>query len=330
MNNRQRFKNLMSFEKVDRLPIVEWAPYWDKTVDRWHNEGLPKDLTEPTDIREYFGLDRYLQLYVFPRSAECPWPVTHGGKIISDEKDYEDIKKHLYPEVAFDKDLLKNWAKEQVQGDAVIWFTLEGFFWYPRVLFGIEEHMYSFFDKPNLVKKMNADLVEFHLRVYDEICQICIPDFMSFAEDMSYNHGPMLSKENFDEFLLPYYERIVPKLKENETIPFVDSDGDVTDLIPWLKQAGIEGIFPLERMAGVDVEKIRADHPNFKMFGGFDKTVMHLGEQAVRKEFERLLPTMKTGGFMISVDHQTPPQVSIEDYRLFIKLLNEYCNIAAQ
>jgi len=52
--------------------------------------------------------------------------------------------------------------------------------------------------------------------------------------------------------------------------------------------------------------------------------VMHLGEAAMRAEFERLLPLMRTGGFLPSVDHQTPPAVSISDYRLYLRLLNEY------
>jgi len=329
MKTNERFKKLMSFEAVDRQPVVEWAPYWDKTVERWHGEGLPAELTDPADIRDYFGLDRYLQLYVFPRGPECPSPSGHGAAIIKDESDYEQIRPHLYPEAAFEKDLLKRWANEQASGDAVIWFTLEGFFWFPRILFGIEGHMYAFFDKPDLMKRMNEDLLKFHLRVIDEICDVCVPDFMSFAEDMSYNKGPMLSKSSFDEFLLPYYKQIIPELKKRKVIPLVDSDGDVTDLIPWLIETGVEGIFPLERMAGVDVEKIRNDHPTFKLMGAFDKIVMHLGEEAMRKEFQRLLPVMKQGGFLVSVDHQTPPDVSLSQYRLFIGLLREYCEKAA-
>ncbi|MFQ7725915.1 MAG: hypothetical protein ACLRI7_05780 [Ruthenibacterium lactatiformans] len=35
----------------------------------------------------------------------------------------------------------------------------------------------------------------------DEMAQYVKPDFMTIAEDMSYNHGPMLSKALFDEFL---------------------------------------------------------------------------------------------------------------------------------
>jgi hypothetical protein len=44
----------------------------------------------------------------------------------------------------------------------------------------------------------------------------------------------------------------------------------------------------------------------------------------MRAEFERLTPLMKRGGFIPSVDHQTPPGVSLEQYRLFLKLLVEY------
>ncbi|NLZ90238.1 MAG: hypothetical protein GX916_12145, partial [Clostridiales bacterium] len=47
-------------------------------------------------------------------------------------------------------------------------------------------------------------------------------------------------------------------------------------------------------------------------------------------EFERLLPAMRKGGFIASVDHQTPPGVSLDQYRTYIKLLNEYAVKAVQ
>jgi len=93
---------------------------------------------------------------------------------------------------------------------------------------------------------------------------------------------------------------------------------------------GLEGILPLERMAGVDVNRIRAHHPRWKMIGAFDKTVMHLGEARMRAEFERLLPVMRSGNFIPSVDHQTPPGVSLEQYRLYMQLLKEYTEHACR
>ncbi len=60
------------------------------------------------------------------------------------------------------------------------------------------------------------------------------------------------------------------------------------------------------------------------MVGHFDKMTMNQGEAAMRAEFERLVPLMKTGGFIPSVDHQTPPGVSLEEYRVYLRLLKEY------
>jgi uroporphyrinogen-III decarboxylase len=60
------------------------------------------------------------------------------------------------------------------------------------------------------------------------------------------------------------------------------------------------------------------------MVGAFNKMVMHQGEKAIREEFARLMPVARQGGFIISVDHQTPPAVSLNDYRLYLKLFREY------
>jgi uroporphyrinogen-III decarboxylase len=52
--------------------------------------------------------------------------------------------------------------------------------------------------------------------------------------------------------------------------------------------------------------------------------VMNKGEAEMRKEFERLLPVAAKGGFIISCDHQTPPGVSFNDYKIYLRLFREY------
>lgn len=325
MTNRDRFKRILNFEPVDRLPVMEWAVWWDKTIARWRTEGLPAELVDAGDIREYFGQDCHRQDWIGPRTsaAEQRLPVRTRD-------DYLALKPYLYPEHPVDEKLIGQWAERQRAGEMVIWLTLEGFFWFPRTLFGIEQHLYAFYDQPDLMKEMNEDLLAYNLRVLDQFCEICVPDFMTFAEDMSYNHGPMLSKELFDEFMAPYYLRINPVLRERGIVSIVDTDGDITHPVSWFMEVGCEGFLPLERMAGVDVSELRKKHPDVKLLGAFDKTVMHLGEERMRQEFERLLPVMRQGGFIPSVDHQTPPQVSLENYRLFIRLLREYCELACK
>ena len=322
MTNRERFMNTLNFKPVDRVPMIEWAGWWDKTYKRWFSEGLP----ESSNIFEYFGLDNHIQFWLQHKTWDCPGPAYHGAGLLKDEKDYENFKKFIFPKDAVSSLIpeLKRLKPLHEKGDFPIWITFEGFFWFPRTLFGIENHLFSFYDYPELYHRICSDLVDFQLNMLEQFCEILTPDFMTFAEDMSYNHGPMLSKELFDEFLVPYYKKVTPVLKQRGIKIFVDTDGNVMPMIPWLRGVGVEGILPLERQAGVDVSEIRSLYPDMLMLGGYNKIIMKDGEAAMRSEFERLLPTMKSGGYIASVDHQTPPDVSIDNYKIYMDLYREY------
>lgn len=318
----------MNFKPFDRLPILEWAGWWNKTIERWHAEGLPPDVTDRYSICRHFGLDVYKQDWFAVCGPECPRPASHGSGIIASNEDYERILPHLYPENPVDVQKWQAWSEEQRKGDVVLWFTVDGFFWFARRLLGIERHLYAFYDQPKLLHRVNADLSEWILSVLEQVCSICTPDFMTFGEDMSYNNGPMLSKDLFDEFMRPYYDRVIPALRKHGVKPIIDSDGDITLPAPWFSEAGLEGILPLERQAGVDIAFLRQKHPNLRFIGHFDKMTMDKGEIAMRAEFERLLPTAAKGGFLISCDHQTPPGVSYENYKTYVTLFREYAEKA--
>jgi Uroporphyrinogen decarboxylase (URO-D) len=330
LTNRQRFHAIMNFESFDRLPVVEWAPWWNQTTDRWRGEGLPADLEWRYDIAEHFTLDQYRYVPFHPLGPDSPKPAAHGSGIITCEADYEKILPTLYDPRCFDLERWKKWAELQAAGDSVIWYNMDGFFWFPRVLLGIERHLYAFYDQPELMQRINSDLVEWQLKLFDAICEVLTPDFVCFAEDMSYNNGPMLSEDLFNEFMKPCYQRIVPRLRERGCFVFIDSDGDITSAAPWFLDSGIQGILPLEKQSGLEVARLRETHPHIRLIGAFDKMVMNRGEAAMRAEFERLLPVAAQGGLIISCDHQTPPGVSYEDYQLYLRLFREYAQRAGE
>ena len=168
MDNRERFRRTLNFQPVDRLPLMEWATWWDKTLARWHNEGLPQELPAGETLYGYFSLDSHRQCWIGAAAPTCPAPQSHGGALIAGREDYLAIKQHLYPAPAFDGAAVEAWAAEQQTGRTVVWITLEGFFWWPRKLFGIEPHMYAFYDQPELMKEINEDLLEFNLRALKE------------------------------------------------------------------------------------------------------------------------------------------------------------------
>jgi hypothetical protein len=307
---------------IDRLPAIEWASWWDKTLKHWEQNGLPKNL-DTQELYNYFQLDSNTQFWFSHKTHDCPEDTSHGSGIIENMEDYERIRPYILPEDAVEKmsEQIKQTLPRYEKGETIVWYTLEGFFWWPRVLLGIENHLYAFYDQPELYHRICEDLLQWQIRVVDTFAGIMKADFMTLAEDMSYNLGPMLSEDLYNEFIKPYYQRLIPEIKKHGTKVFIDSDGDITKAVPWFISSGIEGVLPLERQAGVDLAKLRRDWPELLMIGGFDKMCMFEGKKAIAAEFQRLQPVIEQGRYLPSMDHQTPPGVALEDYHFYVDLL---------
>ena len=326
MTASERIRNFIAGKPVDRLPVIEWATWWHLTIERWRTEGLPAHLKKDYQIHEHFGLDECLQTWVPTREKNCPSEKHFGEGIIKNREDYLALKPYLYPDPTkvYNKNYFDEFNREVQKGTALSFFTVDGFFMFARGLFGIENHFYSFFDQAELLKELSEDYMQHQLKVFEFLNNEFSYDFMTFAEDMSYNHGPMISKDLFDEFLAPYYNIVIPQLKKMNIPALVDSDGDITEAVDWYAEVGADGMFPLEKQAGTNVAKCIEKQPQMTFMGHFDKLCMKYGEEAMRAEFERVLPLAKKGKLIISCDHQTPPDVSYETYKIYVKLFKEY------
>lgn len=323
-----RFKKVMSFDmSVGSVPAIEWAPWWDKTLSRWYAEGLEPGRSD-NELRVALGLDRTQRCRFRCLGKQYPeMPFGHGA--VEDTSSYMALKQYMYPayQVYAMRPQLHDMKMYQDNGELVSWFGLDGFFWFPRVLFGIERHLYSFYDCPETIHIINEDLLEYNIRIVRQATKLMKPDFITISEDMSYKQGPMLSRKLFNEFIKPYYLELVPVIKEMGILVFVDTDGNVDELAGWLLECGIDGIFPVERQSGSSPANLRKAYPELLMIGGFDKTVMKLGEKAMKNEFDSIARVIQSGGYLPSCDHQTPPDVSLENYKIYVRLLREYCRI---
>jgi len=57
--------------------------------------------------------------------------------------------------------------------------------------------------------------------------------------------------------------------------------------------------------------------------GGIDKRAIAKGGKVIRDEIDRLLPVIKSGGFIPGCDHGVPPDISWPNYIEYGKLLAE-------
>ncbi len=215
MNHVERFRALMDFQPVDRLPRWEWAMWWDKTIDRWKQRGSARPAGDrcstspntsawtPTSSSGFRPpIRRSRPCSTTSRASSRTWTTTCG------------CGRSSFPITAAAIESMRPWAALQQRGEAVVWITLEGYFWFPRTLMGFTKVSLALYDQPELIHRINQDLTDFNLSIIERVAKVCRPTFATIAEDMSYNNGPMISERHFDEFIAPYYRQIVPRLRE--------------------------------------------------------------------------------------------------------------------
>jgi len=75
--------------------------------------------------------------------------------------------------------------------------------------------------------------------------------------------------------------------------------------------------------AGMDIVKVREKYPKLKFIGAYNKLEIEKGKDAIDKEFNRILPVIRQGGYVPGADHQVTPSTSFENYKYYITRLKE-------
>jgi uroporphyrinogen decarboxylase len=129
-----------------------------------------------------------------------------------------------------------------------------------------------------------------------------------------------LSPATFRTFIYPHLKRMATFFRDHGVKHFaVDTDGDPTVLVPLLMDAGVDTLWPLERAAGVHpLELRRRFGRSLRLWGGVDKRVLPQGDAAIRAHLLELAPLIEEGGYIPTVDHTVPPDVSWDDFRRYM------------
>ena len=96
------------------------------------------------------------------------------------------------------------------------------------------------------------DVVEafnmFNVRRYVELGA----EWISYAEDLGMQRGPMLSRAHFRRYIKPTYERLMAPAREAGCIVHMHSDGDIRALADDLVEGGVEVLNLQDLVNGID------------------------------------------------------------------------------
>ena len=130
--------------------------------------------------------------------------------------------------------------------------------------------------------------------------------------------------------MMPRYRKVTEILRSSGIDAlFVDSDGNLNQLIPLWLESGIHGYWPLECAAANDAVALRKKYgKDVILAGNIDKRALLKGKDAIREEVMSKVPfLLESGGYFPSVDHFVPPDVTFESYCYFINTLREVAGL---
>jgi uroporphyrinogen decarboxylase len=360
MNARERFLATMRFQPVDRLPFMPHFGAWAATYAAWRKAGLPErfnvDAAMGVDpkltVPVYFGFAPAFERVPIGEDEHTVTYRNHEGILLRELKvdpdlsmpqflefpvrtreDFEALQPRL--RLNFDQRFPKDWAgwceawrfrsaPLQMNAD-----RQGGFFGPLRNLMGLENLLFAYFDDPALVERMIENRTELMLAILGRILKDTTIDWFCFWEDMCYNHGPLLSPALFRKHMVPAYRKVTDFLRANGVDAiFVDSDGNVAELLPLWIEAGVNGVYPLEVQSGMDVVKLRAEYGrDLLMIGGVNKRVLTQGPAEIDREIRRVSAIFDKGGYIPQLDHSVPPNVPVGNFLYYLSAMGKAVGI---
>ena len=171
-------------------------------------------------------------------------------------KSIEDIYDYEFPSLdEFKTDEIKIWTEKT---DYFIFgFVWGGFERLTSLVGGFEKYMIYSKIRQKELKYLIKKYTQYQAEVAKKYIKAGAHGII-IADDLAYNSGPFLSPESLREILFPYLKKEVRSIKGFKNVPIIfHSDGNVTSLLDDIVKLGIDGVHPLEKHAGVDIEKVK-------------------------------------------------------------------------
>ena len=244
---------------------------------------------------------------------------------IEKPEDFADIKRRLIAAIPerYPADLnerIEIWNQRDlplVLGENC---AANGFYWRAREFMGTENLSLAWYDYPDLMHEMMEFFADFIIETSRPVLEKIDVEYFTLNEDMSMKSGPLLSPETFKTFIFPHLKRMVEFFKSHGVKYFVvDTDGNPTVLLPLLIDAGVDTLWPIERAADFHPLDVRKKFgKSLRLWGGVDKRELVKGKDAIRHHLRELIPLIGEGGFIPTVDHLVPPDVSWDNFRYYM------------
>ncbi len=175
--------------------------------------------------------------------------------------------------------------------------------------FGMENYFTKMYTHPEIVDAVTGHVVDFYAEANDRFFRQVgdAADIMFLGNDFGTQLSLLISPESFTRFVLPGFKRNIDIGKKYGKHVLLHSCGAVSDVIPLLLDAGIDGLHPLQALAtGMEANTLARDFRGKLAFvGGVDTQhlLIHATPAQIRDEVRRLKDCFGPH-FIVSPSHE--------------------------
>ena len=199
-------------------------------------------------------------------------------------------------------------------------------FFNPAFLRGTTQFLMDFIDHPDLVRELIEVTLSHDIRAMQRLVQAGV-DVVIFGDDYADKNSTLMSPRHFKEFILPGLKRCVDAAHKAGAYVIKHTDGNITSILDMIVDTGIDGLNPLEPVAGMDIGAIKQRYgKRIALIGNID--CGYLLSQAPLDEVRRVTrETMRVampgGGYCLSSSNSIHSSVKPENFMAMIETWRE-------
>ncbi len=337
---RERVITALNHEEGDRVPI--WDLIDNRAVYEYFALGETDTLKMAAKTYAGLGIDA-TRAYLVPeegieaksstrnvrklRYGQTGWVVRRPVNTLDDLDNYN-------PHFPGYQELTKNYVRDfKRKRDAFAPYTV--FIGYVNAIFfdafrAIPLNVFSMaiYDKPREIRRIMDAYTQHSLNIVTAYAEHRLGPAFMICEDIAYKGRLMFSPKFLKREFFPRLKKLTEPLLNAKIKVLFHSDGYIMDILDDLIGAGIEGINPIEPLAGNDISYIKRRYgKRLVLLGNVDcSQVLPLGTtEEIRQATRECIRAASSGGaHFIGSSSEVTPAVPLENVLTFFQAAKEY------
>ncbi len=240
----------------------------------------------------------------------------------------KDLDGYLLPDpdLPWRYDELKSAVRRFKGQRAIVAFLIDVFYVVDEIR-GMADHYMDVIRNPDLIERLNRMVLDYNLR-YIKNCIEAGADAIWIGGDYATNFGPVLSPKLMEKFAIGPLKAQVEACKERGTRVIKHTDGDIWSIFDMLVASGLDGIHPIDPVAGMDIGEAKVRYGDrICLVGNIDCARLlswGTGEEVRQAVKECIAKAGVGGGLICASSNSIHSGVNPENYAAMVSAIRQY------